>query len=145
MNPIQDQEEIMSTQHTILVQGAVFYAYHGATPEQIKQGQRFIIDAEVSSDMSKACQDDSVEGIVNYPEIFKIIEDITTNERFNLMQKLALRIIEKIKSDFPDVSRISLSARKAMCPFYRDCKTVPGGGGFITDNGGCGVTLVRNF
>ncbi len=135
----------MSMKHTVLVQGAVFYAYHGATPEQIKQGQRFIIDAEVSADMSKACEEDSVEGLVNYPAIYDIVEKITTNERFNLMQKLALRIIEQVKAEFPDVSSVKISARKSLCPYYRDCKTIPGGGGFISDDGGSGVTLLRNF
>ncbi len=135
----------MSSQYTILVQGAVFYAYHGATPEQIKQGQRFVIDAEVSADMSAACDEDSINGIVNYPEIFAIIERITTKERFNLMQKLALRIIEQIREEYPAVSRVSVSARKALCSFYRDCSTVPGGGGFFPDDEGCGVTLVRTF
>lgn len=134
----------MNKQDKILVKGAVFYAYHGATQDQINQGQRFVIDAEVTLDQSKACQEDDISGCLDCREVYDIMERVTTQRRYNLMQVLALDIINEIKAAHPEVTEVTVGACKAMCPFYRDCKNVVGGGGFIID-GRCGVTLTRKF
>ena len=128
----------------ILEKDAVFYAYHGATQAQIDQGQRFVISAEVTLDMSKACYEDDIGNSLDCREIYDIVERITTTRRYNLMQVLALDIINEIKTLHPEVTEITVGANKAMCPYYRDCVNVPGGGGFIID-GRSGVTLTRKF
>lgn len=134
----------MKNTDKILVKGAVFYAYHGATQDQINQGQRFVIDAEVTVDMSKACQEDNIDNCLDCQEVYHIMEQVTTQRRYNLMQVLALDIIHEIRDAHPEVTEVTVGACKAMCPFYRDVKNVVGGGGFIID-GRCGVTLTRKF
>ena len=134
----------MCKEDKILVKGAVFYAYHGATQDQINQGQRFVVDAEVTVDQSKACQEDNIEGCLDCRAVYDIMEQVTTQRRYNLMQVLALDIINEIKKAYPEVTAVTVGACKAMCPFYRDVKNVVGGGGFIID-GRCGVTLTRKF
>ena len=128
----------------ILVKDAVFYAYHGATQPQINQGQRFVIDAEVTLDMSKACYEDEIGDSLDCREVYDIIERVTTHSRYNLMQSLALDIINEIKKLHPEVTAVTVGACKAMCPYYHDCCDIVGGGGFILD-GRSGVTLTRIF
>lgn len=133
----------MSMSDTITVKHAVFYAYHGATPPQIRQGQRFVIDASVTQDMEKACREDTMEGLLDCEELYRIIEEVTTGRRYNLMQVLALEIIKEIKNRHPEVKRVTVGACKASCVMYSDCKQVPGGGGLVQDR--IGVTLTREF
>ncbi|MDD6042200.1 MAG: dihydroneopterin aldolase [Eubacteriaceae bacterium] len=128
----------------ILVKNAVFYAYHGATQDQINQGQRFIIDAEVEVDLSKACKEDDISGCLDCREVYDILKRVTTERRYNLMQVLALDIIGEIHAAHPEVKSVTIGACKAMCPYYRDVKNVVGGGGFIID-GRSGVTITRTF
>lgn len=129
---------------TLLVKDAVFYAYHGATQDQINQGQRFVINAEVTLDLSKACETDDIAGCLDCREVYDILKMVTTERRYNLMQVLALDIINEIHKDHPEVMEVTVGACKAMCPYYRDVKDVVGGGGFIID-GRSGVTLTRTF
>ena len=133
----------MKSSETLLIKDAVFYAYHGATQPQINQGQRFIIDAEVQQDMSHACQCDSMDGQLDCQELYEILQEMTTQHRYNLMQVLALAIIDEIKKRHPQVQRITIGARKASCVMYSDCKNKIGGGGQIEDR--IGVRLTRVF
>ena len=128
---------------TILVKNAVFYAYHGATQPQIRQGQCFIIDASVTQDMSQACEQDTMAGCLDCGELYQILEEVTTRRRYHLMQTLALAIIEEIKARYPKVKRVTIGACKASCVLYRDCCQVPGGSGIVRDR--IGVTLTRDF
>ena len=133
----------MARRDVIEIKNAVFYAYHGATAPQIRQGQRFVVDAVVVQDMSRACADDMPDGILNHLELYGILEEVTTRRRFNLMQVLALEIINEIKRRHPEVKEITIGACKASCVMYNDCKNMPGGGGLIRDH--IGVRLTRTY
>ena len=132
----------MKHEDVILVKNAVFYAYHGATPPQISQGQRFTIDAEVALDLTRACREDDITGAMDCAELYGILEEVTTRRRYNLMQSLALDIIREVKKRRPEVTRVTVGACKTSCVMYSDCKNVPGGGGF---DDRLGVTLTRRF
>lgn len=133
----------MEALDTITVKNAVFYAYHGATPPQIRQGQRFVIDASVTQDMTSACLHDDPAGILDCGELYQILEEVTTGRRYNLMQVLALEIISEIKRRHPEVKKVTVGACKASCVMYSDCRHVTGGGGLVQDR--IGVTLTREF
>ena len=74
----------MSMSDTITVKHAVFYAYHGATLPQIRQGQRFIIDASVTQDMEEACRNDNMDGLLDCTELYQIMKEVTTGRRYTL-------------------------------------------------------------
>ncbi|MEL7610128.1 MAG: dihydroneopterin aldolase [Bacillota bacterium] len=134
----------MTKTQVLTITGAVFYAYHGATQEQMDQGQRFILDVEVEANLDAACLEDDTSGI-SHKGIYDVVETVATKERFNLMQPLAKRVIDQIKAKYPVCKRIKVGSRKEMCPFYHAVVGVPGAGGFIREDGGCGVVIERSF
>ncbi len=134
----------MPNTETLLVKGATFYAYHGATQAQINQGQRFIMDAEVELDMSEACREDHMApSLLDCAELYDILREMTTERRYNLMQVLALETILEIKKRHPEVRKVTVGACKASCVMWNDCKGKPGGNGIVEDR--IGVTLTRIF
>ena len=43
-----------------------FYGYHGNLASEQEQGQRFFVDVEIITDLTKAGQSDQLEDSINY-------------------------------------------------------------------------------
>jgi len=98
-----------------------FYAYHGLFPEENTLGQQFEVDVEIlgafegwaehgeNPDFTK------VEGAVNYPEVYDLVNGIVTGERFGLVESLADRLITSIQDTF-GVNRLIVRVRKPNPP-----------------------------
>ena len=83
-----------------------FYGYHGLFPEEARLGHRFEVDVDLESNF-EGLQDlgadpnlEGVEGIVDYPRVYTLVEEIVTKERFGLVESLADRIATAIVSEF---------------------------------------------
>ena len=73
-----------------------FYGYHGLYPEEAKLGQRFEVDVEVSGDFRGFSKGEEATA-VDYPEVYRITEEVVTGERFGLVEALADRIAEVLQ------------------------------------------------
>jgi dihydroneopterin aldolase len=73
-----------------------FYAYHGLFPEENALGQLFEVDLELCGDFSAAGQSDDLERAINYPEIYKLVEEVVTGQRCKLVEALAERIAARV-------------------------------------------------
>ena len=78
-----------------------FYAYHGVLPEEKRLGQWFEVDLEVKTDLQKAGLSDQLEDTLDYSRLLKLVQEVVTEEKFNLIEALAERIAQKIAESFP--------------------------------------------
>ena len=68
-----------------------FYAYHGLLPEEEKLGQRFEVDVEIFGDF-RGYSAEAKQEAINYPDVYAMVEEVVTRERFGLVEALADRI-----------------------------------------------------
>lgn len=96
----------------ILLEGMLFYGYHGVNPEEQTLGQRFVVDVSVSADLRDAGRTDDLETTISYSAIYKRIRPIVETERFQLLEALSETIAAVIFSDFALASAVTVTVRK---------------------------------
>lgn len=105
----------------IRIRNMKFYGYHGLFSEENTLGQHFEVDVEIFSsfrgwvkygenpDVAK------VEGAVNYPEVYDLVDTILTGERYGLVESIADRVAGAIQERF-GVDKLLVRVRKPNPP-----------------------------
>ena len=89
------------TQNDVLrLKGMRFYGYHGAYAEEKRLGGQFIVDLELYGDFSYENTEDDVRRTVDLMQVYKTVEEIVCDKRFNLIETLAEEIAEVILSGY---------------------------------------------
>lgn len=104
----------------IIIKGLKIYAFHGVNPEEKDEGQNFIIDAILYVDLSKAGDTDEVFDTVSYAKATKSIIKVVKEESYNLLERVAARVIHQLFSDFLDIKRIEITVKKPEAPIKAD-------------------------
>ena len=103
----------------ILIRGVEVSACHGVNGFEKVEPQRFVFDADITADFYAAAQSDDLEGTVNYSSFCKLITAVTTENTFNLIEKLAYECVFAAFEKFPLISAISLTVWKPDAPMNR--------------------------
>ncbi|MCX8020522.1 MAG: dihydroneopterin aldolase [Chitinophagaceae bacterium] len=90
-----------------------FFAFHGIYPEEKTAGGDFEVNASVFFRETQTIA--SLEQTMNYEMLFEIIRDAMQTPK-ELLETVAMDIIEKIKSRFPQVQKISIEIIKLNPP-----------------------------
>lgn len=93
----------------------VFYGYHGVNPEERTQGQRFVVDLEISRDLSQAGLSDDLSTTVNYSSVFKVAREVVEGKPCNLLETVAERLADAILTRF-GVEAVKVRVRKPWAP-----------------------------
>lgn len=99
----------------IFIENMEFYAYHGCFHEEQIIGNKFIVNIELDYDTRKAEISDKLEDTINYQKVYKIIEE-EMNIKSYLIEHIAHRIIERIYSNFNNISHIKIKLSKLHPP-----------------------------
>ncbi|EFQ57481.1 dihydroneopterin aldolase [Streptococcus downei] len=100
----------------ILLKGCRFYGYHGALPEENRLGQIFVVDAELSVDLSQASTSDDLGDTVHYGLVFEAIKQAVEGQPYQLLERLAGAICQDIFNQFPPVQGVTLRISKENPP-----------------------------
>lgn len=100
----------------IVMKNLGFYAYHGAMSEENVLGQKFFLDVELICDIAEAGYSDDVLDTVHYGEVYETIKNVMENERYDLIEKVAQRIIDDIFEKFEKVKEIEVAVKKPEAP-----------------------------
>lgn len=98
-----------------------FYGYHGLLPEEAKMGQNFEVDVEIFScfegwaRLGAHPDVEQVEGAVNYPDIYHLVESIVAGEQYGMVESVADRIASAIEADF-GIRKLLVRVRKPNPP-----------------------------
>ena len=95
--------------------GMVFYGFHGVAVEEQSLGQRFIVDIDVSCDLSKPAASDDVRDTINYSDLYKLTRDIVEGPSRNLLENVAESIATAVLDRF-EVDAIRVKVKKPEVP-----------------------------
>ena len=99
----------------IEIEGMRFYAFHGHFETERITGNEFLADVSIETDCSKAAGSDNLDDALNYQKVYEIIhQEMKTSSR--LLEHLANRIIDKLYSEFPGITRCRIKVSKLNPP-----------------------------
>ncbi len=97
----------------IIMKGLKFYGYHGVFDFEKVRGQNFIVDIEMSKDLSKAGKSDDLNQTINYAEVYQLIKEKYFNEAisYDLIETVAEKIAETILTNY-EVEKVAVEVKK---------------------------------
>ena len=101
---------------TIRINNAKFYAYHGDLEHEKKFGNQFEVDIEMQCDLTALNHSDKLSKTVDYLAVYKLVSDIFSKQKFNLIETVNLEICEEVLKQFELVKEIKVSVRKPNAP-----------------------------
>jgi 7,8-dihydroneopterin aldolase/epimerase/oxygenase len=115
----------------IFVTGLLIHAHHGVMEHEEKVGQRFIIDLEMSLDLSAASRSDKLADTVSYSTVVETATAAFTSRNYRLVEAAAASIADAILARFARVTSVQVTVHKPHAPM-------------ATIFGDVGVTLERS-
>ena len=92
-----------------------FYAHHGCFEQERAIGTHFRVDLVFETDTSKAEVTDNIEDTVSYLDVYQVVKremEIPSN----LLEHVARRIGEGVRSSFPAVTSVRVKVSKLNPP-----------------------------
>ena len=101
----------ISRMDRILLQGMVFSGRHGVTDAERARSQRFTVDIEVETSVSRAGRSDRITDTVDYRRLQTIAKEVIGGESAHLIEALAERIAARAL-EVPGVRAVSVRVVK---------------------------------
>jgi len=92
-----------------------FYAYHGYYAQENKFGGYYLVDVYLNTNFETAAQHDQLSGTINYEVVYEICKNEML-ESSNLIEHVALRMLDKIAENFTEVKKIKVRVSKLNPP-----------------------------
>lgn len=105
----------MMAEDRIILQGMMFYGYHGVNPEERELGQRFVVDLELEKDLSAAGLSDDLTQTVNYASAYKLAREVVEGQPCNLIETVAERLATALLSRL-SIDGVRVRVRKPWAP-----------------------------
>ncbi|MDP2337978.1 MAG: dihydroneopterin aldolase [Bacteroidota bacterium] len=99
----------------IELEGMEFYAFHGHFEVEKIAGNRFLVDLKIEADCSKAGQTDRLEDTLDYQKAYLAVKEEMAIPS-DLLEHIAQRIINRIKSEFPEAQKVAVKVSKMNPP-----------------------------
>lgn len=93
-----------------------FFGYHGVFPEENRLGQKFLVDLELSLDLSRSASSDDVKDTVNYADVYAMVKEIVEGPPVKLIETLAEKIASKVLGTYTIVYEAAVSVTKPHPP-----------------------------
>lgn len=100
---------------SIMLEGMVFYGYHGVNQAEKDSGQRFVVDLEVEKDLRAAGKSDNVNDTVSYSHLFRVVKEVIEGPSRDLLETVAEEIAGRILGSF-DVEAVRVAIKKPEVP-----------------------------
>lgn len=100
----------------IFVTGLLIHAHHGVMEHEEKVGQRFIIDLEMSLDLSAAARSDKLADTVSYSTVVETATSAFTSRNYRLVEAAAASIADAILAKFARVMSVHITVHKPHAP-----------------------------
>jgi 7,8-dihydroneopterin aldolase/epimerase/oxygenase len=104
-----------NTMALILLENMEFFAYHGCFAEEQIIGNRFIVNLTIETDTSAAETSDNLHHTVNYQTVYNIVKKEMAIKS-KLLEHVASRIINEVKKNFPQITRLIVKISKINPP-----------------------------
>ena len=101
---------------TIFITGVVIHARHGVMEHETEVGQRFVIDLELSADLSESSRTDRLADTVSYSNVVATATAAFKNANYKLLERAAGAVADAILAAFPRVNAIKVTVHKPHAP-----------------------------
>jgi len=101
----------ISAMDRIVLEGMVFTGRHGVTDAERARSQRFTVDVEVETSVSRAGRSDSITDTIDYRRLHAIAKQVIGGESAHLIEALAERIAARAL-EVPGVRAVSVRVAK---------------------------------
>src|SRR5712672_2969787 len=101
---------------TIFITGVVIHARHGLLEHETEVGQRFVIDLELSSDLSESSRTDRLADTVSYSNVVSTATAAFKNANYKLLERAAGAVADAILAAFPRITAIKVTVHKPHAP-----------------------------
>ena len=105
----------MSNHDQIILKGMEFYGYHGLLPAERELGQWFVLDLELTLDLSGAGEGDDIGQTVDYGEVYRRIRSIVEGPPVDLIETLAFRVMDACFA-FDRIEHVKVTVKKPQAP-----------------------------
>ncbi len=96
----------------IILEGMVFFGYHGTRPEENSLGQRFVVDVALQLDLRAAGLADDLAATVDYSAVHASARAIVEGPPLKLTEAVAERIAAAVLAEHPMVQAVEVRVRK---------------------------------
>jgi dihydroneopterin aldolase len=101
---------------TIFIQGLLIHAHHGVMAHEERVGQRFMIDLELTIDLTAAGDSDKLADTASYGAIVETATRAFTKESYRLVEAAAARVAEALLAAFPNATSVRVTVHKPHAP-----------------------------
>src|SRR5690606_11755187 len=99
----------------IMLEGLELYAYHGVHPEERENGQIYLVQLTLETQLDVAGATDLLEHTIDYSEVYRRIKEAMAIPS-NLLEHVAKRILDSLKIHFPEIERSEIKITKPHPP-----------------------------
>jgi dihydroneopterin aldolase len=107
----------------IHIEGMEFYAYHGCYEAEQIVGNKFLVDLTMETDISIPSISDNIRDALNYQQAYEIVKK-QMQIRSNLLENIAVRIIDSLYEKFPQLKKATVKVTKLNPPIGGQIKGV---------------------
>lgn len=108
----------------IIIKNLKIFAYHGVHDFEKKDGQDFFIDAIIDLPEMQGFETDEIGRVISYSEVVRVIKKVMTEKSYNLIEKVAVKIISEIFSSFSEVKTVDVTVKKPHAPIKEEFEYV---------------------
>ena len=101
---------------TIFIKGVLVHARHGVLEHESEVGQRFVIDLELSTDLSESSRSDRLADTVSYSNVVATATAAFKDTNYRLLERAAGAVADAILSSFPRISAVKITVHKPHAP-----------------------------
>ena len=95
----------------ISLRGIRVHAHHGVYASEREQGQTFLVDVDLSIDLSEPAATDELDVTVDYGALAGAIAERVTGERWDLIERVAQRVADLVL-ERPGVTSVEVTVHK---------------------------------
>ena len=100
----------------IIIKELELYSNHGVYKEEKVLGQKFLVSAVLYTDTKRAGKSDKIEYSVNYGEVCHRIREIMEGNTFDLIERVAETIAERLLIEFDLIRKTEVEVKKPCAP-----------------------------
>ena len=100
---------------TLRLKALPFYGFHGTEPWEKEVGRRFLVDVELTHDMTTQGQSDKLADAIDYRRIYAAARRVLEGEKHDLIERVAWRLMEEMFKEF-EVEAVWIRVAKPEAP-----------------------------
>lgn len=100
----------------IFISGLVLHARHGVMELETEVGQRFVIDLELTADLSESSRTDKLSDTVSYSNVVACTIAAFKDVNYRLLEYAAGAVADMILASFDKISEVKVTVHKPHAP-----------------------------